>query len=275
MKRMVIFILLGMGIFFTESTCSQDVLMRSLARLLTVYPQISAITGDCVVWADGTSMELSHYNEWRTYFEKLNEPTLVDQLEQEEYIIGESGCTPTGDPGRIRYEPFFRKMYGDSPEEVEKNLERVVWMPRTFGQETYILYVTRINGVHEKIKLISDELDELVCLNPEYIRFLKRPGGTYCWRFIANTNRLSNHSFGMTLDINADQSQYWQWDLKAQGQIIQEDVELVYRNNVPWKIVEIFEKYGFIWGGKWYHYDTMHFEYRPELMMTNISEEAK
>jgi D-alanyl-D-alanine carboxypeptidase len=24
--------------------------------------------------------------------------------------------------------------------------------------------------------------------------------------------------------------------------------------------------YGFIWGGKWYHYDTMHFEYRPELM---------
>jgi hypothetical protein len=28
--------------------------------------------------------------------------------------------------------------------------------------------------------------------------------------------------------------------------------------------VEIFERHGFIWGGKWYHYDTMHFEYRPE-----------
>ncbi|MEJ2663631.1 MAG: M15 family metallopeptidase, partial [Spirochaetia bacterium] len=28
-----------------------------------------------------------------------------------------------------------------------------------------------------------------------------------------------------------------------------------------------FEKYGFIWGGKWYHYDTMHFEYRPELLV--------
>ncbi|MDD5211432.1 MAG: M15 family metallopeptidase, partial [Sulfuricurvum sp.] len=25
-------------------------------------------------------------------------------------------------------------------------------------------------------------------------------------------------------------------------------------------------KYGFIWGGRWYHYDTMHFEYRPELL---------
>ena len=31
---------------------------------------------------------------------------------------------------------------------------------------------------------------------------------------IENTNRLSNHSFGMTIDINASQSQYWQWDLK-------------------------------------------------------------
>lgn len=26
------------------------------------------------------------------------------------------------------------------------------------------------------------------------------------------------------------------------------------------------EKHGFIWGGCWYHYDTMHFEYRPELL---------
>jgi hypothetical protein len=22
----------------------------------------------------------------------------------------------------------------------------------------------------------------------------------------------------------------------------------------------------FIWGGKWYHHDTMHFEYRPEIV---------
>jgi peptidoglycan LD-endopeptidase CwlK len=34
------------------------------------------------------------------------------------------------------------------------------------------------------------------------------------------------------------------------------------------EIVKIFEKYGFIWGGKWYHYDTMHFEYRPELIVS-------
>ena len=39
-----------------------------------------------------------------------------------------------------------------------------------------------------------------------------------------------------------------------------------YKNRIPHRIVEIFERHGFIWGGKWYHYDTMHFEYRPELL---------
>ena len=30
-------------------------------------------------------------------------------------------------------------------------------------------------------------------------------------------------------------------------------------------IVDAFEAEGFAWGGRWYHYDTMHFEWRPEL----------
>ena len=42
---------------------------------------------------------------------------------------------------------------------------------------------------------------------------------------------------------------------------------IVYRNRMPAEIVAIFEKHGFIWGGKWYHFDTMHFEYRPELLV--------
>jgi hypothetical protein len=36
---------------------------------------------------------------------------------------------------------------------------------------------------------------------------------------------------------------------------------------MPLEIIDIFERHGFIWGGKWYHYDTMHFEYRPELLI--------
>lgn len=39
-----------------------------------------------------------------------------------------------------------------------------------------------------------------------------------------------------------------------------------YRNRLPKAVVAAFERHGFIWGGKWYHYDTMHFEYRPDLI---------
>jgi hypothetical protein len=39
--------------------------------------------------------------------------------------------------------------------------------------------------------------------------------------------------------------------------------------------VEIFERHGFIWGGKWGHFDTMHFEYRPEFFDTRPGSEEK
>ena len=39
-----------------------------------------------------------------------------------------------------------------------------------------------------------------------------------------------------------------------------------WRNRIPQAIVDAFEAEGFIWGGRWFHYDTMHFEYRPELL---------
>jgi hypothetical protein len=53
---------------------------------------------------------------------------------------------------------------------------------------------------------------------------------------------------------------YWLWNEPVGGRIPN-------RNKVPFEIVSIFEKHGFIWGGKWHHFDTMHFEYRPELFL--------
>lgn len=37
----------------------------------------------------------------------------------------------------------------------------------------------------------------------------------------------------------------------------------------PEEVVNVFENHGFIWGGKWRNYDTIHFEYRPELIIYN------
>jgi hypothetical protein len=83
--------------------------------------------------------------------------------------------------------------------------------------------------------------------------------GIYNCRPIAETNRLSVHAFGAAIDINAKLSDYWLWAKRPDGSI-------AWHNQIPREIVEIFERHGFIWGGRWYHFDTMHFEYRPELI---------
>ena len=84
------------------------------------------------------------------------------------------------------------------------------------------------------------------------LEFLKKPGGTFKWRVIAGTNRLSAHSYAVAVDINVEKSRYWRWNKR-------------YENLIPREIVEIFERNKFIWGGRWRHFDTMHFEYRPEF----------
>lgn len=258
---------LGISILLCCTLNASEQLLSVVERLKAAYPDhIQGVFENEIIWTDNTLMPIGNSDPSKTVIDKLAEPSLANQLEQPLYIVGERSHEPKDDPGRIRYEPFFRKMYGDSQHEVESKLEKIVWMPRVFGENAPILRVTKVNNIHEKIRRISEELEELVTQYPEYIIFLNKPGGTYCWRNIANTHRLSPHSFGMTLDINASQSQYWQWDLKNENRPVNEDEQLTYRNTVPWAIVRIFEKYGFIWGGKWYHYDTMHFEYRPELM---------
>ena len=35
----------------------------------------------------------------------------------------------------------------------------------------------------------------------------------------------------------------------------------------PEALVSAMEKHGFIWGGKWAHFDFLHFEYRPEIII--------
>jgi len=106
-----------------------------------------------------------------------------------------------------------------------------------------------------KFGAVSAEIDAL----PDKIKRSAYPiAGTYNCRAIADTGEPSPHGYGIAIDLNTAVSDYWYWR-PHEGAI-------VYRNRMPEEIVAIFEKHGFIWGGKWYHFDTMHFEFRPELL---------
>ncbi len=157
------------------------------------------------------------------------------------------------DPGRVRNDPFFRAMYGATEKEVRQKLVAVKWLRSAKGPT---LWVTAVNGVDKALASVSEEFDRM----PELWPYLLQPGGSFNWRVSAGTKRLSVHSFGAAIDINVGRSHYWRNFAK------EETTAVSYKNMIPAKIVEIFEKHGFIWGGWWYHFDTMHFEYRPELI---------
>ncbi|MET0525613.1 MAG: M15 family metallopeptidase [Nocardioides sp.] len=66
--------------------------------------------------------------------------------------------------------------------------------------------------------------------------------GCYYPRFIAGTTKLSNHAFGLALDLNVPGNQ--------RGTVGEMDRV----------VVAVFEKWGFTWGGRWRYTDPMHFE---------------
>jgi len=209
-----------------------------------------------LLFKDGTRLPWNDGIKNKTAQQKLDQPDLKDMF-VEAYPIGAQATPPQPgeDPGRIRNDAFFKKIYGRTQAQVERHLVIITWCPKLVGQQ---IRVTTINGVDKKIKLISGELDK----HPEFKKYLTHIGGTFDWRNINGTTRHSMHSYGATIDINTAYSDYWQWVCKCTN----ENVQVKYRNRIPQAIVDIFEKHGFIWGGKWYHFDTMHFEYRPELL---------
>jgi hypothetical protein len=201
--------------------------------------------GTRILWDDGLEKQFE---------ERLNSPDLEDQLSTS-YPKGQIAAPPekNDDPGRCRVELFFKSVYGKTRERVSANLVVVPWLPKRIGKK---LRFNKKNNAAKALERVSKELDDRL---PKYaMQYISHPAGTFNWRYVAGTKRLSAHSFGIAVDINVDVSNYWRWEMNEHA--------LVYRNRIPFQIVEVFEKHGFIWGGKWYHYDTMHFEYRPELL---------
>jgi hypothetical protein len=226
-------------------------------RLLEAYPGLlERIDGNDLVWRDGTRMPLDDGKGDKPFEQWLDSPDVADMFAIH-YPVGAEPKPPAKDidPGRARTAAFFDKVYGDCRlGAVEKNLTTVEWLPTKAKQK---LPFNKMNGAAVALEAASRELDALA---PSFDVFLTPSAGTYNCRVIAGTNRVSAHGHAIAIDIALKRSHYWRNDKPGK------DGTIAYKNEIPMEIVRIFEKHGFIWGGRWYHYDTMHFEYRPELI---------
>jgi len=230
-----------------------DTVPAGAKKLMGLYSDITSYADGRIVFSDNSSLVYDDGKE-KSVDELLNNPDIEDMFHWT-YNTSLAEPLPNEDPGRIRNETFYKTLYGNSQAAVKNNLKSFVWCPKLVNQT--ILF-NKKNGAIEALKRVSDELDN----HPEWKKYITNIGGTFNWRNISGTNRLSAHAFGITIDINTTYSNYWQWDCGCKN----ENTKLSFKNRIPMELVKIFEKNGFIWGGRWYHYDTMHFEYRPELL---------
>lgn len=179
----------------------------------------------------------------KTDEERLEAPDLEDTLGI--YLKGNVPSVPErrSDVGRRRHVELFRATYGRTEEEVRKRLVRVS------------LAGTNVM-VHRKVAPALERVNDRLAAfarDDGIAEYLEALGGGFRWRTIEGTKRLSAHAFGIAIDLNPRRAAYFRWNNDWNGEYSR-------------AIVEAFEAEGFIWGGHWKHFDSMHFEYRPELL---------
>jgi hypothetical protein len=221
-----------------------------LDTLVAAYPdRIARRDGNALIFREGTRLDAGISDPHKSFGQLLRDASVLDQFRLA-YPRGAEIAAPAKDfdPGRFRDEAFFDALYGDCRKR-RPDLIPVRWI----GDEKILF--ARANGAAAHLEAVAAEIEKL----PISLRRAAMPtAGTYVCRPVKDTGRLSMHSYGAAIDLNLKYSNYWLWEAKG--------ANIPYRNAMPRQIVDIFERHGFIWGGRWYHYDTMHFEYRPELL---------
>jgi hypothetical protein len=215
-----------------------------LARHYKVEPRFEGGAW-CARLPDGTAVPLDD-GKRKSFDERLAAPDVKDVFS----IPYRGGAirpiaAENDDPGRIRIEAVFAATYG----------------PRPAAEQVRTAFLGMRVRMHRQVvpalARVAARLEQARAQDARLAPFLRRLAGGFAARKIAGTDRISAHAFGIAIDLDKTYSDYWRWQKRP---------PLRWRNRIPQAIVDAFEAEGFIWGGRWFHYDTMHFEYRPELL---------
>ncbi|MDC7224282.1 MAG: M15 family metallopeptidase [Spirochaetales bacterium] len=164
-----------------------------------------------------------------------------------------------------RHPGFYNSLYRISDENSAWNMMKTVYF---MGFK-----VTVHRDIMEDLARVEERLLKLVETDRElktYLDSLEYVAG-YSWRVIAGTASRSNHCYGFAVDFlpfhYGGKNAYWRWSRDFYDQWYNLDWDKRYRP--PEAFVRAFEEEGFVWGGKWLLFDSIHFEYRPEIKVLN------
>ncbi|SNS52536.1 hypothetical protein SAMN05446037_101236 [Anaerovirgula multivorans] len=232
MKRyIIILILILIGIFsvkgisdFKQTTKKvsialskeyENTLKKDIFSLMMAYPEyildIEVIDKNQVylILKSGKKLIYDGKKE-KTALEKLQNPDLQDMMEQK-YMLGSIDALMPQDynPGRIRAYSLSKEVYGNNQSEIERNLTGITL------NSTHHRFNANNSAAHFLKNAIA-ELNQLAKNNPELWGYMYPIGGTYNYRYIAKTNMLSPHAFGISIDLAIHKNDYWQWTARIE-----------------------------------------------------------
>jgi len=245
--------------FAGESSNNYEITMKQdLLCLMMAYPEFITdiqCKDDGSVYLVMKSGKKVLYDDKKNkgFEQKFQNPDLQDMMEQN-YPLGPVSklMDKNFDPGRFRVYSLLKEVYGESREQVEAKLKNVNLGYRSF----------QFNGNNKASEGLQNAIKEIVPIaqkKQNVSSSLFPCSGTFNYRLISGTNLLSPHSFGIAIDLARDKRDYWRWASPEEGE--------KRLTSYPKEIVEVFEKNNFVWGGKWNHFDILHFEYRPEIIL--------
>lgn len=235
-----------------------DNMKRDLLVLMLAYPEsIKDIEKDekelVYLIMQNNNRVLYDDKKEKNYDEKFYNSDIQDTLEQIYPLDMINDVMEEGkDPGRIRAYSFLNNMYGGSKEAVQKN---IINKNTNYGTMMF----NKVNGAADSLEKALNSISELAKQNPKIHNFVSPTSGTFNYRVIKDTGQLSPHAFAIAIDLKSNPSDYWKWCNREKG--------ASRISTYPEEIVKVFEEYGFVWGGKWAHFDILHFEYRPEIIL--------
>jgi hypothetical protein len=126
----------------------------------------------------------------------------------------------------------------------------------------------------DPLREVEREIRDAAAVDPSVRAWIADLEITYSFMFrgIAGSQTPSLHAFGLAVDLvpssYGGRHVYWRWSRALDRQNWYR-VPPSQRWSPPQAVIRAFENNGFVWGGKWAHFDAIHFEYRPEILIYN------
>jgi len=182
------------------------------------------------------------------------------------YPAGELEVIPSYKPLEPRASDFLDRMFGYTSREIRQHCQSV----------SFLKHTAFINNICvSPLKKVEQKILDAARKDPEVRDFIAELKILYSFqrKKVIGTNSVSYHSYGLAIDLIPKSYQrkhvYWKWSAVLNKTWYKTPwflTPLESRWSPPQPVIDAFEEQGFIWGGKWVHFDTVHFEYRPELL---------